>query len=84
MSQISLRELMSWNKLTQIFTFSHQLFSVFIWLLVGELKASETDQVDKGLAVNWAWENYSGPYILVIFSEAEKATDKPSSVLDFT
>jgi len=36
----------------------------------------------KILAVNWGGGNYSGPHILVIFSETKKATEKPSSVLE--
>jgi len=38
--------------------------------------------MQKGLAVNWVEGNYNGLHILVIVSEAKKATDKPSSDLD--
>ena len=55
LSLIALKGLMSWNKLRQIFTFSHQWYSGVFWLLLGKLKASESLQVYKGLAVNWAF-----------------------------
>ncbi len=38
---ITLRGLISSTKFRQIFIFSHQRFSVFIWLFRGGLKASE-------------------------------------------